>query len=74
MVYYRSYTFNSEVKNCVKLVFLISSHLLNFDAEANIVKNFYSSDLLQSDEFDQESQPWKRYCLFNISTEDFNLE
>ena len=46
--------FQGKAKDCVKIMFLIPSHLQSFDAEANSEKNFYSSDLPSRVEFDQE--------------------
>ena len=38
-------------------MFVVPTQLLNFDAEANTVKNFYNIDLPRSGEFDQDVKP-----------------
>ena len=61
IVYCRNYRVVSKVKQrFAKRIFLIPSHLQNFDAE-DTVKSFYSSGLPSWGELDQEVQLRKQY-------------
>ena len=55
--------FQGKAKDGIKGMFLIPSNLENIDAEKISIENFYSNDLPNQGEFDQEINLWKRYWL-----------